>query len=115
MTSNNPTKTEPQDFDLATVNLGTKRWRHRGVTGGQFFSFTPSRADLWRFTSGLIVISLPETNISPENRPLEKEIPIGNHMETTIFQEIGRAMFDKGFMEYTIYDFLPVRFVSHSF
>ena len=22
---------------------------------------------------------LPETNIAPENRPLEKEIPIGNH------------------------------------
>jgi len=24
-------------------------------------------------------IALPETNIAPENRPLEKEIPIGNH------------------------------------
>ena len=24
-------------------------------------------------------ITLPETNIAPENRPLEKEIPIGNH------------------------------------
>ena len=24
-------------------------------------------------------VALPETNISPENRPLEKEIPIGNH------------------------------------
>ena len=23
--------------------------------------------------------TLPETNVSPENRPLEKEIPIGNH------------------------------------
>ena len=23
--------------------------------------------------------TLPKTNISPENRPLEKEIPIGNH------------------------------------
>ncbi len=23
-------------------------------------------------------ITLPETNIAPENRPLEKEIPIGN-------------------------------------
>ncbi len=23
--------------------------------------------------------TLPETNIAPENRPLEKEIPIGNH------------------------------------
>ena len=26
-----------------------------------------------------IVVTLPETNIAPENRPLEKEIPIGNH------------------------------------
>ena len=25
------------------------------------------------------VNTLPETNIAPENRPLEKEIPIGNH------------------------------------
>ena len=24
-------------------------------------------------------ITLPETNIAPENRALEKEIPIGNH------------------------------------
>ena len=23
--------------------------------------------------------TLPETNIAPENRPLETEIPIGNH------------------------------------
>ena len=23
--------------------------------------------------------TLPETNIAPENRPLEQEIPIGNH------------------------------------
>ena len=23
--------------------------------------------------------TLPKTNIAPENRPLEKEIPIGNH------------------------------------
>ena len=26
-----------------------------------------------------IVTTLPETNIAPENDPLEKEIPIGNH------------------------------------
>ena len=24
-------------------------------------------------------VTLPETNIAPENRPLEKEIPIGKH------------------------------------
>ena len=27
----------------------------------------------------LLKITLPETNIAPENRPLEKEIPSGNH------------------------------------
>ena len=26
-----------------------------------------------------LLVTLPETNIAPENRPLEKEIPIGNH------------------------------------
>ena len=26
-----------------------------------------------------IIYTLPETNIAPENGPLEKEIPIGNH------------------------------------
>ena len=26
-----------------------------------------------------VISTLPETNIAPENRPLEKEIPIGNH------------------------------------
>ena len=30
--------------------------------------------------------TLPETNIAPENRPLEKEIPIGNH-QTVSFRE----------------------------
>ena len=28
---------------------------------------------------GTLPSTLPETNIAPENRPLEKEIPIGNH------------------------------------
>ncbi len=27
----------------------------------------------------MITITLPETNIAPENRLLQKEIPIGNH------------------------------------
>ena len=26
-----------------------------------------------------IVFALPKTNMAPENNPLEKEIPIGNH------------------------------------
>ena len=38
---------------------------------------------IWRVASWRKVLektySLPETNIAPENRPLEKEIPIGNH------------------------------------
>ena len=29
--------------------------------------------------AGKIPPTLPETNIAPENRPLEKEIPMGNH------------------------------------
>ena len=35
-------------------------------------------------------VTLPETNITPENRPLEKEIPIGNHhffRQTVSFRE----------------------------
>ena len=28
----------------------------------------------------IYVYTLPETNIAPENRPLEKEIPTGNHL-----------------------------------
>jgi len=31
------------------------------------------------FEDRVIIITLPETNMAPENRPLEKEIPIGNH------------------------------------
>ena len=29
--------------------------------------------------SGFEAPTLPETNMAPENTPLEKEIPIGNH------------------------------------
>ena len=43
----------------------------------------PVPSILWVRFSFLIGTSckhtLPETNIAPENRPLEKEIPIGNH------------------------------------
>ena len=31
------------------------------------------------FLQGISMNTLPETNIAPENGPLEKEIPIGNH------------------------------------
>ena len=32
-----------------------------------------------RYVSATNWPTLPETNMAPENRPLEKEIPIGNH------------------------------------
>ncbi len=35
--------------------------------------------DNWGEITLLIGVTLPETNMEPENRPLEKEIPIGNH------------------------------------
>ena len=39
---------------------------------------------MWfHFPSNKTVGTLPETNIAPENRPLEKEIPA---LETTIFR-----------------------------
>ena len=33
----------------------------------------------------------PETNIAPENRPLEKEIPIGNHHFHGVMLVSGRV------------------------
>ena len=38
--------------------------------------FPPER---WHMDGYCLEGTLPETNISPENRPLETEIPIGNH------------------------------------
>ncbi len=35
--------------------------------------------------------TLPETNIAPENRPLEKEIPIGNHHFLEAMLVLGRV------------------------
>ena len=34
---------------------------------------------LGNYSLSTLPTTLPETNIAPENRPLEKEIPIGNH------------------------------------
>ena len=42
-----------------------------GTRGFQRFDFF----DAWKKH----ILTLPETNIAPENRFLEKEIPIGNH------------------------------------
>ena len=42
--------------------------------------------------------TLPETSIAPENRPLEKEIPIGNHyfqVLTVSFRAGSRCFFEK--------------------
>ena len=36
--------------------------------------------------------TLPETNIAPENRPLEKEIPIGNHHVLGAMLVLGRVV-----------------------
>ena len=38
-----------------------------GITGKAWLEYPP------------LEITIPETNIAPENRPLEKEIPIGNY------------------------------------
>ena len=32
-----------------------------------------------KFRQRILAGTLPETNMAPENNPLEKEIPIGNH------------------------------------
>ena len=45
--------------------LGGKN--QRGEDGGKYLE------------DGLPISTLPKTNMAPENRPLEKEIPIGNH------------------------------------
>ena len=40
------------------------------------------------------LLTLPETNISPENGPLEKEIPIGNHhFQVLLLLVSGRVVF----------------------
>jgi len=40
---------------------------------------TPKAADPKDLNGANTMVTLLETNIAPENRPLEKEIPIGNH------------------------------------
>ena len=54
------------------VKLGIpKLLFERGNTQGVWLLFAVNIVIFWN--------TLPETNIAPENRPLEKEIPIGNH------------------------------------
>ena len=38
----------------------------------------PSWHNIFLLSQNLLGCTLPETNITPENRPLEEEIPIGN-------------------------------------
>ena len=42
------------------------------------FPFPKWPSDPWLINHGGDP-TLPETNMAPENRPLEKDIPIGNH------------------------------------
>ena len=57
-------------MDLLTAKLetgkGERTWIDVGISG----MLLPKSIDR---------CTLPETNVAPENRPLEKEIPIGNH------------------------------------
>ena len=47
---------------------------------GQEFDSSNRRIRTREFPKGRMLSStLPETNMAPENNPLEKEIPIGNH------------------------------------
>ena len=50
--------------DRFTFNHTVKLWDSREMFG-------KPRGNVWD--------TIPETNVAPENRPLEKEIPIGNH------------------------------------
>ena len=45
--------------------------------------------------------TLPETNIAPENEPLEKEIPIGNHL---------LSWFQGGYIIFKFFLVLPMDF-----
>ena len=56
-----------KDANVVAQPCAVKETRRDEVTPGRYQSKT------------LPGITLPETNMAPENRPLEKEIPIGNH------------------------------------
>ena len=62
---------------FGSYGTGKSRIRHSELLG--------SNAQPWSwfclsyFSSVNPSSTLPETNIAPENRPLEKEIPLGNH------------------------------------
>ena len=52
----------------------------RMIWGYHYFWKHPNESsDLPKKNIPSMYATLPKTNIAPENRPLEKEIPIGNH------------------------------------
>ena len=62
-------------------------------TGGKrLFSVEVWESVRWAQKQVINEITLPETNLAPENRPLEKEIPLGNHN----FQVLCSVSFREG-------------------
>ena len=57
----------------------------------------------FRWTYQLTCSTLPETNIAPENEPLEKEIPIGNHL---------LSWFQGGYIIFKFFLVLPMDFTQ---
>ena len=51
----------------------------------------------WRHPTNYLGSTLPETNMAPENRPLGKEIPIGNHHFWVL------CLFQGGYLELFVY------------
>ena len=68
-------------MDLLTAKLETGKGERTWIDVGILGILLPKSIDR---------CTLPETNVAPENRPLEKEIPIGNHhfqVRTLSFRE----------------------------
>ena len=61
---------------LTQGSFGLCNGRERGQPDSRSFQICQNGLDSLDVDVGS---TLPETNIAPENRPLEKEIPIGNH------------------------------------
>ena len=84
----------PQELDLKNWKLmGERHYLWRGAMYGGVFvegpwlgpvgpqgdERNPKRHTYFLFLLVILQDTLLKTNIAPENRPLEKEIPIGNH------------------------------------
>ena len=66
---------------FSTKKGGALKIKAVGCGCGELFSPAgPDLEDFWQIAvKNKKPMALPETNIAPENRPLEKKIPIGNH------------------------------------